>query len=236
MAGILYIVPTPIGNLKDITFRAIEVLQNVSIVLAEDTRQTQKLLQHYQIEQNLISHHKFNEHQATQKVIERLKIGDDIALVSDGGTPAISDPGFFLVRACVAENIVVQTLPGAVAFVPALVNSGLATDKFVFEGFLPHKKGRQTRLELLAEDSRTVVLYESPHRISKTLEQIEKFFGAERKVSVSREISKKFEETRRGTAQELSQHFSQNKAKGEIVIVIEGKPKEKKVKKNKYRE
>lgn len=236
MAGILYIVPTPIGNLKDITFRAIEVLQNVSIVLAEDTRQTQKLLQHYQIEQNLISHHKFNEHQATQKVIERLKIGDDIALVSDGGTPAISDPGFFLVRACVAENIVVQTLPGAVAFVPALVNSGLATDKFVFEGFLPHKKGRQTRLELLAEDSRTVVLYESPHRISKTLEQIQKFFGAERKVSVSREISKKFEETRRGTAQELSQHFSQNKAKGEIVIVIEGKPKEKKVKKNKYRE
>lgn len=236
MAGILYIVPTPIGNLKDITFRAIEVLQNVSIVLAEDTRQTQKLLQHYQIEQNLISHHKFNEHQATQKVIERLKIGDDIALVSDGGTPAISDPGFFLVRACVAENIVVQTLPGAVAFVPALVNSGLATDKFVFEGFLPHKKGRQTRLELLAEDSRTIVLYESPHRISKTLEQIQKFFGAERKVSVSREISKKFEETRRGTAQELSQHFSQNKAKGEIVIVIEGKPKEKKVKKNKYRE
>lgn len=236
MAGILYIVPTPIGNLKDITFRAIEVLQNVSIILAEDTRQTQKLLQHYQIEQNLISHHKFNEHQATQKVIERLKIGDDIALVSDGGTPAISDPGFFLVRACVAENIVVQTLPGAVAFVPALVNSGLATDKFVFEGFLPHKKGRQTRLELLAEDSRTVVLYESPHRISKTLEQIEKFFGTERKVSVSREISKKFEETRRGTAQELSQHFSQNKAKGEIVIVIEGKPKEKKVKKNKYRE
>lgn len=235
MSGILYIVPTPIGNLQDMTFRAVEVLKNVSLILAEDTRQTKKLLQHFEIEKQMHSHHKFNEHQTTENVINRLQAGDDLALVSDGGTPAISDPGFFLARACIEAGIEVQTLPGAVAFVPALVNSGLATDKFVFEGFLPHKKGRSTRLSLLAEDPRTVIFYESPHRIIKTLEQIKEFFGEERTVSISREITKKFEETVRGSAQELIAHFTNKAPKGEFVIVVEGKAKEVKMKKNKYK-
>lgn len=235
MSGILYIVPTPIGNLKDMTYRAVEVLSSVSLILAEDTRQTQKLLQHFEIEKQMHSHHKFNEHQTTENVINRLQAGDDLALVSDGGTPAISDPGFFLARACIEAGIEVQTLPGAVAFVPALVNSGLATDKFVFEGFLPHKKGRSTRLSLLAEDTRTVIFYESPHRIIKTLEQIKEYFGEDRTVSISREITKKFEETVRGTAQELIAHFTAKAPKGEFVVVVEGKPKEVKTKKNKYK-
>lgn len=236
MSGILYIVPTPIGNLKDMTYRAVEVLNSVSLILAEDTRQTSKLLQHYNIEKQMHSHHKFNEHQTTENVLNRLKSGEDLALVSDGGTPAISDPGFFLARACIEAGIEVQTLPGAVAFVPALVNSGLATDKFVFEGFLPHKKGRKTRLEILAEDPRTVVFYESPHRILKTLEQINDIFGADRKVSISRELTKKFEETVRGTAKELIKYYTNKAPKGEIVLVVDGKAKEVKDKKNKYKD
>lgn len=234
MSGILYIVPTPIGNLKDMTFRAVEVLNQVSLILAEDTRQTYKLLQHYAIDKQMHSHHKFNEHQTTTNIINRLVAGESIALVSDGGTPAISDPGFFLARACIEAGVEVQTLPGAVAFVPALVNSGLATDKFVFEGFLPHKKGRKTRLEILAIDNRTVILYESPHRILKTLEQIVTYFGKDRKVSISRELTKKFEETLRGTAQELYEKIKNKPLKGEIVVVIEGQTKILNEKKNKY--
>jgi len=236
LSGILYIVPTPIGNLKDMTYRAVEVLNSVSLILAEDTRQTGKLLQHYNIEKQMHSHHKFNEHQTTENILNRLKSGEDLALVSDGGTPAISDPGFFLARACIEAGIEVQTLPGAVAFVPALVNSGLATDKFVFEGFLPHKKGRKTRLEILAEDPRTVVFYESPHRILKTLEQIDAIFGSDRKVSISRELTKKFEETVRGTAKELIKYYTNKPPKGEIVLVVDGKAKEVKDKKNKYKD
>lgn len=231
----LYLVPTPIGNLKDITYRAVEVLNEVDLILAEDTRQTGKLLNHYSIEKLMHSHHKFNEHQTTENIIKRLQAGESIALVSDGGTPAISDPGFFLVRACIEANIEVQTLPGAVALIPALVNSGFATDKFVFEGFLPHKKGRKTRLEFLAEDPRTVIFYESPHRILKTLAQIIEHFGADRKVSLSREITKKFEETIRGTATEVLAHYTDKKAKGEIVLCVEGKAKIKKDKSDKYK-
>ena len=220
MIGKLYIVPTPIGNLKDITYRAIEVLNDVDIILAEDTRQTKKLTQHYNIDKMLWSHHKFNEHKATESLIQKLKSGTKLALVSDGGTPGISDPGFFLVRACLENGIEVETLPGAVALIPALINSGFPCDKFVFEGFLPHKKGRKTRLEYIATEDRSVILYESPHRIVKTLEQIVQYIGPERPVSVSRELTKTFEETRRGTAQELLDHFSKSKAKGEIVLVI----------------
>lgn len=230
----LYLVPTPIGNLKDMTYRAVEILKEVDLVLAEDTRQTGKLLHHYGIEKQMHSHHKFNEHQTTENIIKRLQLGENIALVSDGGTPAISDPGFYLVRACIEANVEVQTIPGAVALIPALVNSGFATDKFVFEGFLPHKKGRKTRLEILAEDPRTVILYESPHRIIKTLTQIAEHFGAERKVSFSREISKKFEETKRGTVTEVLAYFKDKKPKGEFVLCIEGKEKVKKDKTNKY--
>lgn len=220
MIGKLYIVPTPIGNLKDITYRAIEVLKEVDIILAEDTRQTKKLTNHYGIDKMLWSHHKFNEHKATESLILKLKSGTKLALVSDGGTPGISDPGFFLVRACLEAGIEVETLPGAVALIPALINSGFACDKFVFEGFLPHKKGRKTRLEYIATEDRSVILYESPHRILKTLEQIIQYIGPDRPVSISRELTKTFEETRRGTAQELLDHYSKNKAKGEIVLVV----------------
>ncbi len=220
MIGKLYIVPTPIGNLKDITYRAIEVLNEVDIILAEDTRQTKKLTNHYNIDKMLWSHHKFNEHKATESLILKLKSGSKLALVSDGGTPGISDPGFFLVRACLEAGIEVETLPGAVALIPALINSGFPCDKFVFEGFLPHKKGRKTRLEYMATEDRSVILYESPHRIVKTLEQIIQYIGPDRPVSVSRELTKTFEETRRGTAQELLAHFSKTKPKGEIVLVI----------------
>jgi len=220
LIGKLYIVPTPIGNLKDITYRAIEVLKEVDIILAEDTRQTKKLTNHYGIDKMLWSHHKFNEHKATESLILKLKSGTKLALVSDGGTPGISDPGFFLVRACLEAGIEVETLPGAVALIPALINSGFACDKFVFEGFLPHKKGRKTRLEYIATEDRSVILYESPHRILKTLEQIIQYIGPDRPVSISRELTKTFEETRRGTAQELLDHYSKNKAKGEIVLVV----------------
>ena len=223
MAGILYIVPTPIGNLKDMTYRAVEVLRSVSLILADDTRQTKKLLQHFEIEKQMHSHHKFNEHQTTENVINRLQAGDDLALVSDGGTPAISDPGFFLTRACIEAGIEVQTLPGAVACIPALVNSGLPNDKFVFEGFLPVKKGRQTRLLLLAEETRTIIFYESPHKLVKTLGHFIEFFGADRQVSVSRELTKLFEETKRGTVTEILEYYTNKPPKGEIVVVVEGK-------------
>jgi 16S rRNA (cytidine1402-2'-O)-methyltransferase len=220
MMGILYIVPTPIGNLKDITFRAIETLKEVDIILAEDTRQTQKLTKHYGIDKMLWSHHKFNEHKATDSIIQKLKAGNNFALVSDGGTPGISDPGFFLVRACIQEGVQVISLPGAVAFIPALVNSGFPCDKFVFEGFLPHKKGRKTLLEKIAMEERTVILYESPHRIIKTLEQIIAYISPERPVAISRELTKTFEENLRGTAAEMLEHFKKHKPKGEFVLII----------------
>ena len=219
----LYIIPTPIGNLEDITLRAIRLLKEVNLVLAEDTRTSNKLFAKYNIETPLASFHMHNEHEVLSKYIARLKEGECFALISDAGTPAISDPGFLLVRECVKEGIEVDCLPGATAFVPAVVNSGLPNDKFVFEGFLPVKKGRQTRLKILSDESRTMVFYESPHRLVKTLQQFVEYFGADRKVSVSREISKMFEETIRGTAVEVVLHFEHKQPKGEFVIVVEGK-------------
>ena len=219
----LYLIPTPIGNLEDITLRALRILKEVNIVLAEDTRTSRKLFSHYDIDTNLAPFHMHNEHKVLQKWIDRIKSGEAIALVSDAGTPAISDPGFLLVRECVKNDIEVDCLPGATAFVPALVNSGLPSDKFVFEGFLPVKKGRQTRLKLLSEEERTIVFYESPHRIVKTLSLFCEYFGEDRKVSVSREISKMFEETKRGSAKEVMEYFEQKKPKGEFVIIVEGK-------------
>jgi len=219
----LYLIPTPIGNLEDITLRALRILKEVNIVLAEDTRTSRKLFSHYDIDANLAPFHMHNEHKVLQKWIDRIKSGETIALVSDAGTPAISDPGFLLVRECVKNDIEVDCLPGATAFVPALVNSGLPSDKFVFEGFLPVKKGRQTRLKLLSEEERTIVFYESPHRIVKALSLFCEYFGEDRKVSVSREISKMFEETKRGSAKELMKYFEQKKPKGEFVIIVEGK-------------
>ena len=219
----LYLVPTPIGNLDDMTFRAVKLLKSVETILAEDTRTSGKLLKHYGIETRMQSYHQFNEHKVLEGLVSRIQQGESMALITDAGTPGISDPGFLLVRACVEQGIVVDTLPGATAFVPALVNSGLPCDKFYFEGFLPHKKGRQTRLKLLAEMPVTIALYESPHRLEKSLTQMIEFFGADRQVSVSREISKLFEETVRGTLTEVAAHFKQNPAKGEIVMVIEGK-------------
>ncbi|MBT4737762.1 MAG: 16S rRNA (cytidine(1402)-2'-O)-methyltransferase [Flavobacteriales bacterium] len=221
----LYVIPTPIGNLEDITLRALRLLKEVNLVLAEDTRTTKKLFMHYEINTKLSSFHMHNEHKVLSKYISRLKGGETFALVSDAGTPAISDPGFLLIRECVIEGIEVDCLPGATAFVPALVNSGLPNEKFVFEGFLPVKKGRQTRLKLLAEQERTMVFYESPHRIIKTLTQFLEYFSEERKVSISREISKMFEETIRGTISEALHYFEQKKPKGEFVIVVEGKKK-----------
>jgi len=219
----LYLIPTPIGNLEDITLRALRILKEVNIVLAEDTRTSRKLFSHYDIVTNLAPFHMHNEHKVLQKWIDRIKSGETIALVSDAGTPAISDPGFLLVRECVKNDIEVDCLPGATAFVPALVNSGLPSDKFVFEGFLPVKKGRQTRLKLLSEEERTIVFYESPHRVVKTLSLFCEYFGEDRKVSVSREISKMFEETKRGSAKEVMEYFEQKKPKGEFVIIVEGK-------------
>ena len=219
----LYIIPTPIGNLEDITLRAIRLLKEVNLVLAEDTRTSNKLFAKYNIETPLASFHMHNEHEVLPKYIARLKLGECFALISDAGTPAISDPGFLLVRECVKEGIEVDCLPGATAFVPALVNSGLPNDKFVFEGFLPVKKGRQTRLKILSDEARTMVFYESPHRLVKTLQQFVEYFGADRKVSVSREISKMFEETIRGAAVEVVLHFEHKQPKGEFVIVVEGK-------------
>lgn len=220
----LYLVPTPIGNLDDMTFRAVQVLKSVETILAEDTRTSGKLLKHYGIETRMQSYHQFNEHKVLEGLVTRIQQGESMALITDAGTPGISDPGFLLVRACVEQGVVVDTLPGATAFVPALVNSGLPCDKFYFEGFLPHKKGRQTRLKILAEMPVTIALYESPHRLEKSLNQMIEFFGEDRQVSVSREISKFFEETVRGTLTEVAAHFKQNPAKGEIVMVVEGKP------------
>ncbi|TSE06416.1 MULTISPECIES: 16S rRNA (cytidine(1402)-2'-O)-methyltransferase [Aquimarina] len=218
----LYLVPTPIGNLEDMTFRAINVLKDVDLILAEDTRTSGKLLKHFEISTPMQSHHMHNEHKTIDRVIQKLKSGDVIALISDAGTPAISDPGFLLTRACVENGIAVECLPGATAFVPALVNSGLPNDKFVFEGFLPVKKGRQTRLKFLAEETRTMIFYESPHKLVKTLSSFMTYFGEDRQVSVSRELSKLYEETIRGTAKEVTQHFENKPPKGEIVIIVEG--------------
>jgi 16S rRNA (cytidine1402-2'-O)-methyltransferase len=219
----LYIVPTPIGNLKDITLRAIEVLKEVDLILAEDTRTSGKLLKHLEISTPSQSHHKHNEHKTVKNLIQKLQSGITIALISDAGTPAISDPGFLLTRACIENNIEVECLPGATAFVPALVNSGLPNDKFVFEGFLPVKKGRQTRLKLLAEETRTIIFYESPHKLIKTLTHFCEYFGDDRQVSVSRELTKLYEETIRGTMKEVLSHYTNKPPKGEIVIVVGGK-------------
>ena len=219
----LYIVPTPIGNLKDITFRAIEVLKEADIILAEDTRTSGKLLKHFEITTPMQSHHMHNEHKMVESIIQKLKAGTTIALISDAGTPAISDPGFLLSRACIEHNIHIECLPGATAFVPALVNSGLPNDKFVFEGFLPVKKGRQTRLKLLAEETRTMIFYESPHKLLKTLGHFCEYFGEDRSVSVSRELTKLYEETIRGTAKDVLEYYTNKPPKGEIVIIVAGK-------------
>ncbi|MGI5974723.1 MAG: 16S rRNA (cytidine(1402)-2'-O)-methyltransferase [Paludibacter sp.] len=218
----LYVVPTPIGNLEDMTLRAVRVLKEVDLILAEDTRTSGFLLKHFEIDTPVISHHKFNEHKTVQGIIDRLKSGQTIALISDAGTPAISDPGFLLVRACVENEITVECLPGATAFVPALVVSGLPNDRFCFEGFLPHKKGRQTKLQSLAGETKTMVFYESPFRLVKTLIQLAEVLGCDRQASVSREISKFYEETKRGSLSELAEHFSQHPPKGEIVLVVAG--------------
>ncbi len=219
----LYLVPTPIGNLKDITLRALEVLRNVNLILAEDTRTTGILLKHYDITTNQKSYHIHNEHKQIVMLVERMVAGEQFALVSDAGTPGISDPGFLLARAAVEAGLEIECLPGATAFVPALVKSGLPSDRFVFEGFLPTKKGRQTKLKSLALEERTVILYESPHRLKKALNQIVEFIGPERRISVSRELTKIFEETQTGTAEQVRDYFENKDIKGEIVIVIDGK-------------
>ena len=221
--GILYIVPTPVGNMEDITLRAIRILKEADLILAEDTRTSGILLKHYDIKNHLMSHHKFNEHGTAAGIVERLKGGQTIALISDAGTPGISDPGFYLIREAIAAGIKVQTLPGATAFVPALVSSGLPDERFCFEGFLPQKKGRKTRLESLADEERTMIFYESPYRVVKTLEQFVEFFGADRQVSCCREISKIHEESVRGTLEEVIAHFKEKEPKGEFVIVLAGK-------------
>lgn len=226
----LYIVPTPIGNLEDMTFRAIKVLKEVDLILAEDTRTSAKLMKHFDIGTPMHSHHMHNEHKTVENVIQKLEQGMTIALISDAGTPAISDPGFLLTRSCVEKGIAVECLPGATAFVPALVNSGLPNDKFVFEGFLPDKKGRQTRFLALAEETRTMILYVSPHKLVKTLAEFVEYFGEDRPVSVSRELSKLHEETVRGTASEVLKHFEEKAPKGEIVVIVGGKVKLKKEK------
>ena len=223
--GILYIVPTPVGNMEDMTLRAIRILKEADLVLAEDTRTSSHLLKHFDIEQHLVSHHKFNEHGTSAKVVERLLAGEMVALISDAGTPGISDPGFFLVREAVKAGVEVQTLPGATAFVPALVSSGLPCDRFCFEGFLPQKKGRQTKLQSLVGEERTMIFYESPYRVLKTLQQFAEVFGPERQVSVCREISKVHEESVRGTLEEVIAHFQQHEPRGEFVIVVAGATK-----------
>jgi len=218
----LYLVPTPVGNLKDITFRAIEVLETADLILAEDTRQARKLLTHYNISTPVQSHHMFNEHKTVEAICSKIANGQTIALISDAGTPGISDPGFLLVRTCVANGIQIETLPGPTAFVPALVNSGLPCDRFCFEGFLPQKKGRQKKLLALREESRTMIFYESPYRLVKALNEMISVFGAEREASVSREISKIYEENIRGTLTFISDHYKNNPPKGEIVIIVAG--------------
>ena len=221
--GKLYLVPTPIGNLEDMTLRAIRILKEADVILAEDTRTSGKLLQHFEISTSMQSHHMHNEHKTVDGLVKRIESGETIALISDAGTPAISDPGFLLTRACVEKGIEVDCLPGATAFVPALVNSGFPNEKFVFEGFLPVKKGRQTRLKVLAEETRTMVFYESPYKLLKTLGNFVEYFGAERPVSVSRELTKLYEETIRGTEEEVLKHYTEKPPKGEIVIVVGGK-------------
>ncbi len=228
MPGILYIVPTPVGNLEDMTFRAIRVLKEADLILAEDTRTSSVLLHHYDIHGKLQSHHKFNEHQTVEMIKERILGGLNVALISDAGTPGISDPGFLLVRTCAAEGIEIQTLPGSTACIPAIVSSGLPCDRFCFEGFLPVKKGRQTLLKTLASEPRTMVFYESPYRLVKTLGQFAEYFGPDRECSVAREISKVHEEHRRGTLTEVQAWFQEHEPKGEIVIVVAGAPPEKK--------
>ena len=218
----LYIIPTPIGNLEDITLRAIRLLKEVSLVLAEDTRTSKRLLSYYNIKTELSSFHMHNEHKVLSKYIHRLKLGESLALISDAGTPSISDPGFLIVRECVKQNINVDCLPGATALVPALVNSGLPNERFVFEGFLPVKKGRIKRLKILKEEERTMIFYESPHRLIKTLNNFAEYFGPDKKISISKEISKMFEETLRGSVSELTLYFEKKKPKGEFVIIVEG--------------
>ena len=228
--GILYIVPTPVGNMEDMTLRAIRILKEADLVLAEDTRTSGILLKHFQIQQHLMSHHKFNEHGTSAAIVNRLLAGENVALISDAGTPGISDPGFFLVREAVRTGVEVQCLPGATAFVPALVSSGLPCDRFCFEGFLPQKKGRQTKLESLKDEQRTMIFYESPYRLVKTLQQFADVYGADRQVSVCREISKVHEESVRGTLEEVIAHFKAHEPKGEIVIILAGSDKERKSK------
>ena len=219
----LYIIPTPIGNLEDITLRALRILKEVNVILAEDTRTTGVLLKHFSIDKKMISHHLHNEHDTVAQIVDRIKVGETVALVSDAGTPSISDPGFLLVRECIKNNIEVECLPGATAFVPALVNSGLPSDRFCFEGFLPQKKGRRTKIQSFKDEVRTMIFYESPFRLVKALKEFAEAFGKERKASVSRELSKMFEETKRGTLEELAEYFSKKTVKGEIVIVVAGK-------------
>lgn len=219
----LYLVPTPIGNLEDMTFRAVNVLKEVDVILAEDTRTSGKLLKHFDIATPMLSHHMHNEHKTVDAIVKRIQAGETFALISDAGTPAISDPGFLLTRACVQNEVAVECLPGATAFVPALVNSGLPNDRFVFEGFLPVKKGRQTRLLQLAEETRTMIFYESPHKLAKTLKQFGEYFGTDRRISVSRELTKMFEETKRGDIASVEAYYLDKPAKGEIVIIVDGK-------------
>lgn len=235
----LYVVPTPVGNLEDMTFRAIRVLKEADLILAEDTRTSSVLMQHYDIHVPMQSHHKFNEHETSEAMAQKIAGGMTVALVSDAGTPGISDPGFMLVRECAKLGVEVECLPGATAFVPALVQSALPNDKFCFEGFLPQKKGRETRMQILANDPRTSIIYESPYRLVKTLEQLAKVCGENRPAAVCREISKRFADTQRGTLRELIDHFTANEPKGEIVMLLGGlpeAPKEKKVHKNKYKD
>lgn len=234
----LYVVPTPVGNLEDMTFRAIRVLKEADLILAEDTRTSSVLMQHYDIHVPMQSHHKFNEHETSEAMAQKIAAGMTVALVSDAGTPGISDPGFMLVRECAKLGVEVECLPGATAFVPALVQSALPNDKFCFEGFLPQKKGRETRMQILANDPRTSIIYESPYRLVKTLEQLAKVCGEDRQAAVCREISKRFADTQRGTLRELVDYFTANEPKGEIVLLLGGlpeAPKEKKVHKNKYK-
>lgn len=233
----LYVVPTPVGNLEDMTFRAIRVLKECDLILAEDTRTSSVLLNHFDIKAPMQSHHKWNEHQTCESMAEKILSGLTVALISDAGTPGISDPGFMLVRECVKRGIEVECLPGPTAFVPALVQSGLPNEKFCFEGFLPQKKGRETRLKVLAEEPRTIIFYESPFRLVKTLQQLSAFFGQNRPAAVAREISKVHAETVHGTVLELIEHFTEKEPKGEIVLIVGGKPEpEKKEKKNKYKQ
>lgn len=218
----LYVVPTPIGNLEDITLRALRILKEADLIVAEDTRISGILLAHYQIKKPLISHHKFNEHKTVSAIVKRIQSGETVALISDAGTPGISDPGYLLVHACIDQEIPVEILPGPAALIPALVGSGLPCERFVFEGFLPFKKGRQTRLKILANETRTIILYESPHRLARTLRDLSVFLGQNRKATVAREISKKFEEFRRSTLGELADYYEKNQVKGEIVVVVQG--------------